>query len=242
MAEISNQYGRVKGAEWFPYLHKQDVLVLGAGGIGSWLALLLSRIGCNIHLFDMDLYEEHNMSGQAVIRDSIGKLKTEATKELIGMFSPDCEVTIYGEYTEDSMTNNIVLCGFDNMKARKIAFENWKEFVNAGDDDLSDEEMLAARKQCFFVDGRLNAEQMQIFCIRGDRLDDIKKYEEEELFDDAEVQDAECTFKQTSHNAAMIGAKMVAFLVNWTCSNIEGSPFRVVPFSYEYVPPLNLSS
>lgn len=240
--EVSNQYGRVKGAEWFPLLYKKDILVLGAGGIGSWLSLMLSRIGCNIHLFDMDVYEEHNMTGQAVIQEAIGKLKTEATKELIGMFSPDCEVTVYGEYTEDSMTSDIVLCGFDNMKARKIAFQNWKNFVNAGDDDLSDEELTAAKRQCFFMDGRLNAEHLQIFCLQGHQTERIEKYEREYLFEDTEVVEQDCTFKQTSHCAAMIASKMVSFLVNWMSGNVKGAPFRVVPFFYEYIPPLNLTS
>lgn len=232
--EIANQYGRVKGAEWFSSLYKKDVLVLGAGGIGSWLSVLLSRIGCNLHIFDMDVYEEHNMTGQAVIKDSIGKLKTQATKELIGMFSPDCEVVTYGEYTEDSMTNDVVLCGFDNMKARRTAFDNWVTYITKVE--------LEDRKNYFFIDGRLNAEHMQIFCLQGDKTDQLEEYERYYLFNDSEVQEQDCTFKQTSHCAAMIASKMVSFLVNWTCSRIEGAPFRVVPFFYEYIPPLNLTT
>lgn len=238
MSEIKGQYGRVKGAEWFGSLYKKDILVLGAGGIGSWLSLLLSRLGCNLYIYDMDIYEEHNMSGQAVVKDAIGKFKTEATRDLIAQFSPDCEVSIEGEYTEESMSNNIVLCGFDNMTARKIAFQNWKEGM-LSKEDLPEKKKL--RKNYFFIDGRLNAEHMQVFCIKGDDEEVIKRYEEEYLFDDTEVEEQDCTFKQTSHCAAMIGAKMVSFLVNWAY-NKDVAPVRAVPFFYEYLPPLNYTS
>ena len=237
---VSDQYGRLKGAEWFSSLYKRDILVLGAGGIGSWLSLFLSRIGANLYIYDMDLYEEHNMSGQAVTKSSIGTLKTVAIKQLIEKFSPDCEVSLGGEYTSESMTNDIVLCGFDNMKARKVAFLRWKAFVedNVG---FSNEEYEEKRRTSFFMDGRLNAEHLQIFSIRGDDKEAIKKYEKEHLFDDSEVEEQDCTFKQTTHCAAMIASKMVSFLVNWGY-NIKVSPIRTVPFFYEYFPPINYTS
>jgi|SRR5579885_632368 len=225
--EIKAQYGRVKGAKWFPLLHKKDVLVLGQGGIGSWTSLLLSRIGCNLHIFDMDRYEPHNMTGQIVTVDAIGKLKTEAMKEVIKEMSPDAEVTTYGEYTEESMSNHIVICGFDNMKARKIAFHNWRETVEVESSEGEDPSAY------FFQDGRLLAEQLQIFNIPGNRPDLMEKYEKEWLFDDSEVQEAECTFKQTSHCAAMIASHMVGFLTSWI------SGFKV-PFKHEYFIPVNL--
>lgn len=222
---IKAQYGRVKGASWFPLLHKKDILVLGQGGIGSWTSLLLSRIGSNLHLYDMDRYEEHNMTGQVVGKEGLGKLKTEAMKAVIADMSPDCEVEIYGKYDETSPTSDIVICGFDNMIARKIAFQNWKKNQVAFSDDHS---------TCFFQDGRLLAEQLQIFNIPGNRPDLIERYEKEFLFDDSDVPDAACTFKQTSHCAAMIASHMVGFLTNWI-SNIGVG----VPFKYEYLIPLN---
>lgn len=226
-AIIKAQYGRVKGAKWFPLLHKKDVLVLGQGGIGSWTSLLLSRIGCNLYIYDMDRYEEHNMTGQIVKAKAVGQLKVDAMKEIIGELSPDCTVDARGEAWEvGSLTNEIMICGFDNMKARKAAFIEWKALT---DTKLEDE-----KKEMFFQDGRLLAEQLQIFNIPGDRPDLMEKYEKEWLFDDSEVQEAECTFKQTSHCAAMIASHMVGFLTSWI------SGFKV-PFKYEYFIPINLT-
>lgn len=239
LANVEPQYGRVKGASWFPLLYKKDVMVLGQGGIGSWTSLLLSRIGCSLHLFDMDTYEDHNMTGQVVSFDQIGSNKAVAMARVINNFSPKAIVLAYPEkYKEDTFTNQIVICGFDNMKARKVAFNNWVKMVS----ELPTEE----RGQCFFQDGRLLAEQLQIFNIPGDRGDLIEQYDDDYLFDDEQVAEAECTFKQTSHCAAMIASHMVGFLTNWI-SNLDAKDkgnkgVRQVPFRYEYLIPLNYVS
>jgi hypothetical protein len=230
---VAAQYGRVKGASWFPLLHKKDIMVLGQGGIGSWVSLLLSRIGPNLHVYDMDIYEEHNMTGQVVGKSSIGKNKAEAMKSVIAEFSPDAEVNCEGKYGEDSLTNSIVICGFDNMLARKIAFSNWSKVVKGLDKQVA--------KNWFFQDGRLLAEQLQIFNIPGDRPDLIELYEKSHLPSDEEVMEAECTFKQTSHCAAMIAAHMVGFLTNWIANVNSEAPIRQVPFFHEYLIPINFA-
>lgn len=232
---IKGQYGRVKGAPWFPLLHKRDIMILGQGGIGSWVSFLLARTGANLHIYDMDRYEEHNMTGQVAKQRSIGMLKTEAMHDIIQDFSPDCQVEVYGEYKLDSDTSDIVICGFDNMVARKIAFQRWCEHHASLN---TDEE----RKGMFFQDGRLLAEQLQIFNIPGGNWELIEKYEKEFLFADAEVAEAECTFKQTSHCAAMIASHMVGFLTNHLMNGKTGSDMFSVPFKYEYLIPLNLTS
>jgi len=229
MSEVKPQYNRVKGAEWFPKLHKKEVLVLGQGGIGSWLSVMLARVGCSLHTFDMDIYEEHNLTGQMARKKDIGKNKAEAIKDLIAELSPDTVVHTYGVYDEAAVVSDITLCGFDNMDARKLAFAKWEEYVLG----LSE----SRRKECFFQDGRLLAEQMQIFNIPGDKLEMMQKYKEEWLFDDEQAVEGDCTFKQTSHAAAMIASLMVSFTTNW----ISGPPRRV-PFMYEYLIPLNLAT
>jgi|ERR1044072_3194093 hypothetical protein len=239
IATVEPQFGRVKGASWFPLLYKKDVLVLGQGGIGSWTSLLLSRIGCTLHIFDMDNYEDHNMTGQVVPFDSIGLNKARAMAMVIGQFSPGCRVFHYPErYTVDSFAGEIMICGFDNMVARKVAFNNWKA-------QLKDMPM-ADRHKYFFQDGRLLAEQLQIFNIPGGDSDSIARYENEYLFGDEEVQEADCTFKQTSHCAAMIASHMVGFLTNWISNADKESKgeksFKAVPFFYEYLIPINYSN
>jgi hypothetical protein len=238
--EVEPRFGRVKGASWFPLLYKREVLVLGQGGIGSWASLLLSRVGCTLHIFDMDEYETHNMTGQAVNHNYIGDNKAEAMEQMIHLFSPGTQVHAYPQrYSEESFTGEIMICGFDNMLARKIAYYNWKENMMQ---DVHDQG--ADINNYFFQDGRLLAEQLQIFNIPGNDTARMAEYEKNWLFDDAEVEEAECTFKQTSHCAAMIASHMVGFLTNWV-SNVDlvengFPPLKALPFMYEYLIPANL--
>jgi hypothetical protein len=209
-------------------------MVLGQGGIGSWISILLSRIGCNLYLFDYDHFEEHNMTGQLVRSKDLNKLKTKAISEIIREFSPDCLVETEGIYNEESPVNDIMICGFDNMKARSLAFFKWLNYVKT----LPEEK----RKKCFFQDGRLNAELLQIYNIPGDDEALIQEYSINYLFSDEDVEEQDCTFKQTSHCAAMIAAHMTAFLTNWIVNTQNESTIRSVPPVYEYVIPLNLTT
>jgi hypothetical protein len=178
----------------------------------------------------MDNFEDHNMTGQFVMNKDTGKAKVEAVANLVKDFSPDAEIYANNTaYTTDSPTSDIVICGFDNMKARKLAFLKWVDYVMNKAPDKS---------KCFFQDGRLLAETLQIFNISGNDLEKIKMYYNEHLFDDAEVEEADCTFKQTSHCAGMIASHMVGFFTNWLSKSYTGV-FRTVPFLYQYVIPLN---
>lgn len=218
------QYSRFKGAAWFENIYKRDILVIGTGGIGSWLNVLLSRTGCNLHIFDFDVVEEHNISGQLFKINDSGTEKTEAIKNLIKEVSGECEVETYGKYLPDSITNDIVLSAVDNMATRRLAFTKWVENLNEVED----------RSKCIFIDGRLLAEQLQIFCIKGNDEEAINKYEKEYLFSDDVVDEEDCTYKQTSHCAAMIASHMTAFLTNFL-----GENYRRIPFFYSYIIQLN---
>lgn len=232
LAKVPDQFMRTKGASWFFPIQEQLVLVLGQGGIGSWLTLLLARAGCQrIITYDGDVFEKHNLTGQLVGDDAIGTNKAIAIQSLVSQLSPATKVYASPQmFDENEGISEVIMCGFDNMKARKLAFTKWKE-------ELLDvpQEM---RHFWFFQDGRLLSEQLQIFNIPGNRPDLIERYEKEYLFDDAEVEEASCTFKQTSHSAAMIASQMIGFYTNFISSAHKGE-FRKLPFMYEYIIPLN---
>jgi hypothetical protein len=225
-------YGRYKGADWFDLLYRRDIMILGQGGIGSWLSLLLSRTGAKLYLYDMDRFEDHN-GGQLMFRYNVGQLKTEAIERTIVDFSPDCPLELFGRYTAESETAPIVLSAFDNNESRKLSFNKWAHFVSKTAEP--------ERRFCFFQDGRLLAEQFMIFNIPGDRPDLMEKYRTEYLYGDEEVEDPVCTFKQTPHMAAGIAVKMEVFLTNWITNASTNLPRRAVPFMEEYFAALNLT-
>ena len=216
---------RFKGAPWMSD-KELTVLIGGAGGIGSWTALLLKRAGFEIGIYDDDTIESHNLGGQLFRKSDIGTPKVDAVEDVIKQFCGE-EITTFNErVVEDSMTNGLVVMAFDNMKARKVMYESWKkEFGN--------------NPIALLIDGRLIAEQIQVFCIRGNSAD-MTTYEKEHLFDDEEVEDAACTFKQTSHFAAGIAFLITTFLTNHVANVLEKNEGRQIPFFTQYYGPLNM--
>ena len=224
MKEIHSS--RFKDALWFPK-EEEYIIVGGAGGIGSWLTLLLARAGFFPVVYDFDILEEHNLAGQLYSKQDAeaNTPKVKALAELCANYA-DTVIDVFEEkITRETMSNHLVISAFDNMQARKDLFESWSEFVDGYEGDL----------EPIFIDGRLTAEQMQIFCVTPENRD---KYREH-LFDDSEVEDAPCTLKQTSHAAAMIASHMVGFFTNHYTNNKERDIVRSVPFFWEYFIPLN---
>lgn len=228
LEQVKENYGRFKGASWFKKLYGQQVLVIGCGGIASWLSLLLARTGVNLYIFDEDVIEGHNRSGQLFKNGDIGNMKVKAIEATIREFCDDeIEIELFEEmYTEYSTSNPIVMTGLDNMKARRIAFENWVKFLKDNPNCVDN---------ALFIDGRLNAEAFSIFCIKGNDLKAQENYLKDALFSDEEVGEQDCTFKQTSHMAACIASHMVGFLTNFF-----GEDFREVPYFFRYDLPINL--
>ena len=231
---------RFKDAPWFPK-EETNVIIGGAGGIGSWLTLMLSRAGFYPVVYDFDRLEGHNLAGQLYTKKDaeIGALKVDALKGLCKHFA-DTDITVMAEkYTKDSMTHNYVFSAFDNMQARKDMFAAWKEYVKECEDfkGIADAVHIPniPLSEPIFIDGRLTAEQMQIFCVTPDKIEEYEKH----LFDDTEVQDAPCTMKQTSHSAAMIASHMVGFFTNHMTNNAVKDKDRTVPFFWEYFIPIN---
>mgnify|MGYP005816858871 CR=1 FL=1 len=223
---------RFEGAEWFKLLQKKPVFIVGQGGISSWLTLLLARVGCELYTFDKDVIDETNSAGQLFKLSDIGEYKTVALAKIVKEFTGDTVIPTADWYDKDTLTNDIVICGLDNMKARRVAFENWYAAVQP----------VENKGDYFFIDGRLNAELMQIFCIQGDNQEQIDAYLEHGLFDDSEVEPLECSYKQTSHCAAMIAGYMTSYLCNWAANKVNGDSIRSVPFFYELIVPLNLAT
>lgn len=223
-------HGRFKDAPWYPK-EAIHVMVGGAGGIGSWTAMLLARAGFNPIVYDFDLLEEHNLGGQLFPKRLISKSKVEALTLVIKDF---CDLDIVGmneKINEDTPTHLYCISAFDNMVARRIFYNTWLTNQGCGENP-----------KALYIDGRLNAEQMQIFCLKGGaaNVDAQHKYLTTELFDDKDVADAPCTLKQTSHAAAMIAAHIVGFFTNHITNVVENDDTRNVPYKWEYFIPMDL--
>lgn len=220
------KFSRFKDAPWFPRDTDINILVGGAGGIGSWLTLMLARIGYKPYVYDFDVLEEINLGGQLYPKSKVGMHKVDALVEIVRDFSEE-EISVFNERLDaDTMSCNIVMSAFDNLLARKHMFESW--VTNYGDDP-----------NAIFIDGRLTMENLTIFCINGGNSLRINSYRTDFLWDDSEVEEAPCTMKQSSHGAAMIASHMVAFLTNFIGSN-QMIMSSSIPFYWDYFISANL--
>ena len=215
---------RFSSAIWYSKIMEQDVTIAGVGGIGSWVAMLISRMNPgHIYLYDPDTIEMVNLAGQFFSAQQINNPKVNAVDANCKTFSRYYNCLSYKKRF-DHLYTNILICGFDNMEARKYAYSKWKERV---DSSLFPENML-------FIDGRLNAEEFQVFCITGDNKYSQAKYEESWLFDDSDAEEAVCSYKQTSYMANMIASVMTNLFVNF-CANLCNPLIeRDVPFFTRY--------
>ncbi len=217
---------RFSDAPWIPQ-KEEKVLIGGAGGIGSWLTFFMCRAGFKPYVFDDDIVEEHNIGGQLFQKRYIGRPKVEALRTLCYDF---CDTTIDSSNTritrENPVSHYYSFSCFDNMKARRIMFDNWKSTFSK------------TTRIPILIDGRLLAEQLQIFCVTPQNADRYEDF----LFSDDEIEDAPCTFKQTSHVAAMIASHMFAFFTNHITNMYEGEFVRDVPFFYEFYTPVSLTN
>lgn len=222
------QQTRFKDAPWFPKNY-EICMVGGAGGIGSWLCYFLTKIGFRINLYDFDTVEDHNLGGQLFFQEDVGKSKVRAVAKVVQAFCGTPLSTFEERIDTNTMTHYYVFSAFDNMKARNDLFQVWKKCWGNCPPGVTP----------IFIDGRLEIEQLQVFCVTPYNAD---RYEREHLFSDSVVDDAPCTMKQSSHTAAMIGTIMTSYFTNHIANTYAGETIREVPFYYEFVVPMNYSA
>ena len=85
---------RLYGVQGAANIAKAHVLIVGIGGVGSWVAESLARSGVGeITLIDMDHVAESNINRQIhALEGTLGISKILAMKERIGQINPDCRV------------------------------------------------------------------------------------------------------------------------------------------------------
>lgn len=234
--EYDESTTRFSSASWYEEAKKTDITIVGVGGIGSHTVFNLSRIHpSSIVMYDGDTVERVNMAGQFYNDHSIGMSKAHAIGCIIREFSGYNNYRAYNLNIQENYVfplTRITICGLDNMEARKIVFNKWKDHITGG---ITPENII---KECLFIDGRLSAEELQIYAIKGDDPYAIEKYEKECLFDDSSAEHTLCSYKQTTYCASMIGSMITNIIVNHLSNIANNSPQdpllgRPVPF-YTY--------
>ena len=225
---VDETTSRFSSAIWYNTIQEKTITLAGVGGIGSYVGFLLGRMK-PIHLFiyDPDVVEAVNMSGQLYSRQNIGSYKVHSLAQMIGNYADYFRVTSYSErFTSESEATDIMICGFDNMSARKLFFDKWVHHVESKPEE--------ERGKCLFIDGRLAAEEFQVFAIQGNDTRAIEEYSSKWLFSDYEAEETVCSYKQTTFMANMIASIMVNVFVNFVANECNPLMPRDVPFLTQY--------
>lgn len=227
---IDETTSRFSGAIWYEEIQKQVITLAGVGGIGSFVGFLLGRLKPDrLIIYDPDKVEVVNMSGQLYSQSDIGKYKCYALFSMIQNYANYANIITSNErFTDNSEATDIMICGFDNMEARRVYYEKWKQRTLAYPAESS------ARKKCLFIDGRLAAEEFQVLSIQGDDERAMMEYENKWLFSDAEAEETVCSYKQTTFMANMIASVMVNVFVNFVANQCNPIVDRDVPFFVSY--------
>lgn len=225
---VSDVTSRFSSAIWYENIQSKVITLAGVGGIGSYVGFLLARMRpSSMFIYDNDIVEPANMSGQLFGQSDVGAYKVSALANMIRNYADYSSVfTICERFTDESEASDIMICGFDNMEARALFFDKWVSHVQSKPEEY--------RKNCLFIDGRLAAEEFQILCIKGDDRYNINRYGTEFLFLDAEADETICSYKQTTFCANMIASYIVNLFVNFCANQCNPLIDRDLPFFTTY--------
>ena len=146
---VDEATSRFSSAIWYENIQKKTVILAGVGGIGSFCGFLLARMKpASMFIYDDDTVESTNMSGQLYGQSDLGRPKVSALAGMIRNYAGYGSVFAISErFTNESEASDIMICGFDNMAARRLFFNKWVNHVQSKPEE--------ERKNCLFIDGRI---------------------------------------------------------------------------------------
>lgn len=161
-----------------PNEHAKPVTLIGAGGIGSFAALGLVKLGIKkLTLYDEDKIEFHNLPNQLFkVNGSNGKRKVYEVADLCKEFSDDVEVMPHAEMFKNQQISGLVISGVDSMESRKTIWEKIKFNPNVS----------------LYVDARIGGQSIRVLTVNPLNKKAVEEYEKS-LYTDDEAEDLTCT-------------------------------------------------
>lgn len=98
--------------------------VVGCGATGSHICEELARIGCSdIHLWDMDKVDPHNITNQMFTELDVDMPKVDACKKAMANINGLIEVTTHGKGWQGQVLNGYVFLCVDNIDVHQKILE-----------------------------------------------------------------------------------------------------------------------
>lgn len=221
---------RFHKANYYKLAQNLNVTVGGAGSLGSWVSLFLSRKGCKVDIWDFDKVEAHNLGGQLYRKTDVNIPKTTALGTICADFGGTPLFKNSIKYEEDSTTYSVCMACFDDIEARKDMFTNWLKVCEFWKENDMNTPTL-------FVDARLSHDNFEIYAVPYESVEAIEAYKKT-LFPKEEAADLPCGLKYSTEYAAMAAAQMVAMLNNYLSNQKLKANVYQLGF-YEYIGSFN---
>jgi hypothetical protein len=175
------------------------VIVIGAGGIGSFTIMALAKMGVrHLAIYDPDSVEAHNIPNQIFGPEAVGKSKVMAASDLCAQLAGISPSIHEERLSRRHRLNGVVVSGVDSMKSRK---EVWRKVKKNPDVPL-------------YVEARMGAEVSRIHSVNPSDPKAIKWYEST-LYEDSAALDLPCTARAIIYNGFSIGALIANQVKKW---------------------------
>jgi molybdopterin/thiamine biosynthesis adenylyltransferase len=193
-------------------LHTLPIRIIGAGSVGSFTCLSLSKMGAHsIKVWDDDMVDEHNISNQFYRTQDVGEFKVDALQNMIMDFE-GIPIQIENEkWYGDTDCNGIIIAAVDNMNARKRIWDKIK-----GNDDVS-----------LFIDPRMGGRVARIYAVNPMNPGDF----EDTLYDDDEAAEERCTERTILYNVLGISSYICKMIEDWMKDGVDSCQELVLDYA-----------
>jgi len=195
--------------------------VIGVGATGSRIAMALAKLGVlNLHIWDFDKVESHNIANQIYGINDIGKFKVDALAELIKT-QTNLDVTKHNEAVNGRTSlGSVVFLLTDTMSSRKEIWEGairYKPFIEV------------------MFETRMGIDLGRTYWVRPTSPDDVKFWESSLCGDDEVVVVSACGSQITVGSTAEIVSGLAVWnFINWfnwfsdTTNKVEQMPKETI--------------
>jgi len=144
--------------------------VIGAGATGSRIAVSLAKLGVNnIHVWDFDKVEAHNIANQAYAICDIGRFKVDALHDLVRA-QTGLTLNVHNEKVDGTqILGDVVFLLTDTMSSRRLIWDNSIRFK---------------MRTKLMIETRMGADQGRCYTVCPIRPSHVKGWEETLYNDD----------------------------------------------------------
>jgi len=175
--------------------------VIGCGATGSRVVLSLAKLGVeNIHVWDFDKVEEHNVPNQAFGLEHVGLLKTDAVAALVKA-ATGTKIAVHSEKVDGTQQlGEVVFLLTDTMASRKEIWNGALKFK---------------LRTNLLIETRMGVDNGRVYTVNPNKPGHIKAWEET-LCDDAETEVSACGASvSVGPTAEVVSGLAVWQLVRW---------------------------